>query len=148
MGKHNKRNAIKRVLDEMSPENLDWSKISRDVFVSCLFTYLLFLLLEELRIGLISYFFSLNVLATITAISGVIAFLTNHRNEKKPETVTKSDYYLVFTLGVVGAAVVFYQTKALGILSYLLALLSLILIPIFCTLLLEQDYSSDENKTD
>lgn len=140
MGKHNKRNTIKRLLDEMSPENLDWSKISRDVFVSCLFTYLLFLLLEELRIGPISYFFSLNVLATITAISGVIAFLTNHRNEKKPETVTKSDYYLAFTLGVIGAAVIFYQTRALGMTAYLLALLSIVLIPLLSSLFLDQDH--------
>lgn len=137
MAKHSKRNVFQRLLQEASLENFNWPRVSRDVFVSCLFIYFIFLLLEELRIGLISYYFSLNVLATITAVSGVIAFLTNHRNEKKSEATTKSDYYLAFAFGIIGAAVVYYQTKELGILSYLLALLSLILIPLLSTLFLE-----------
>lgn len=120
---------------------------NQDFFTVMLITYLLLLLLEELKEGFVSYYLNLNIILGIVIASGIITVLgSEDKLEKKPEGLTAKDYIWIFVLGVIGAALIFYKTKDLGNLSYIISIISGTLIILLSILLLsEENSSSDAN---
>ena len=119
---------------------------NQEFFTVILVTYLLLLLLEEIKEGFVSNFLNLNIILGITLISGIITVFGGESKKKEIEHFEKKDYMWVFALGVVGAALIFYKTRNLGTLSYLISAISGILIILLSVLILEDNSSTKRQK--
>jgi len=105
--------------------------IVQNIFEASLVLYLIFLLLETIKEGFISFFFNLNILLVVVLISGVIAVLVGKEEvegEAQAQEFTLKDLVFILGLGLLGTVLVWYKTADLGALSYLLSILSGILI--------------------
>ena len=119
---------------------------NQEFFSVILVTYLLLLLLEEIKEGFVSNFLNLNIILGITLISGIITVFGGEGKKKEIEHFEKKDYMWIFALGVVGAALIFYKTRNLGALSYLISAISGILIVLLSVLILEEDSSNKDKR--
>jgi len=105
--------------------------LNQNIFEASLVLYLVFLLLEMIKEGYISFFFNLNILLVVVLISGVIAVLVGKEEveeETQAQNVTLKDLIFILGLGILGTILVWYKTADLGALSYLLSIISGILI--------------------
>ena len=119
---------------------------NQEFFSVILVTYLLLLLLEEIKEGFVSNFLNLNIILGITLISGIITVFGGEGKKKEIKHFEKKDYMWIFALGVVGAALIFYKTRNLGTLSYLISAISGILIVLLSVLILEEDSSNKDKR--
>ena len=117
------------------------------MFEISLITYLVFLLLEELKEGFVSYNFDLNIVLYIVIVSGVLSVFAKEdpsiklmaRNKEKPEKIRKIDWLFIFGLGVLGGFLIFYKTEEIGWISYVISGISGILIILLSVLILKGD---------
>lgn len=117
-------------------------EINQEFFTSILVTYLLLLLLEELKEGFVSNYLNLNIVLGIVLASGIVTVLTGKDElEEKRGRLTKKDYIWVFGLGGLGAAIICYKTQGLGYLSYAISIISGALIILLSLLLLSEENS-------
>jgi hypothetical protein len=116
--------------------------ISKEVFQFSLITYLILLLAETIKQGLVSFFFNLNILLIVVLFSGVVMVLTH--NEKLDEVlkteekhkIKTSDVEYIIILAAGGALLVWYKTQDLGILSIIISVLTAIIIVLLSLLVL------------
>ncbi len=114
------------------------------LFQTLLVTYLLLLLLEQIWQGSVSTYFNLNYLLVIVILAGILDVFSEHSAQKKQEIKTR-DYLFIIALGIAGAVIIFFKTRELGWLSYVISLIAGILI-ILLSILVLQDDKEEENK--
>lgn len=126
--------------------------INQDVFTISLITYLVFLLLEEFKKGFVSYNLNLNILLGLVIASGVLTVLSEEKTNKhklktnKNESrINKKDYFFIFGLGILGAILIFYKTKEIGWISYIISIVSGVLIILLSVLILEDNDDDSTN---
>ncbi len=116
--------------------------IAKEMFQYSLITYLLLLLAETLKQGLVSFFFNLNILLVVVLFSGIIMVLT--QNEKLDEALKTqehhklktSDVEYIIILAAGGALLVWFKTKDLGVLAIIISILTVIIIILLSLLVL------------
>lgn len=104
--------------------------IAEQFFQYSLVTYLLLLLAETIKEGLVSFFFNLNILLVVVMLSGIVMVLTY--NEKyDAQTATKKkpkilwwDILYITLLALGGSVLVYTKTQDLGSISLIISLLA------------------------
>lgn len=94
-----------------------------DLFLASLIVYLIFMLLETLKKGFVSFFVNIGVIEVIVLISGALALLSRKGPERTSEvtnviTITKTDLRIVIILAIINAAIIFKVALSLGGISY------------------------------
>lgn len=119
--------------------------ISKEFFQYSLVTYLILLLAETLKQGIVSFFFNLNILLGIVLISGVVMVLTHNEklDEKlKPEKkqkITAKDIEYIIILASGGAILVHFKTQDLGSVSIIISVITAIIIVLLSLLVLSEN---------
>ena len=113
--------------------------VNQDIFGVSLSLYLIFVLLETIKEGFVSFFFNINYLLVIVLASGVITVLTGEEKAEEKPIVQKpafKDFAIVIGFGILGTVLVWYQTARAGEIAYLLSITSGVLIVLLSVLLL------------
>ena len=101
--------------------------------------FLLLLLFQEFFS--ISKWININYFLIIVIIFGVITVITNNETETEkvqPAIITKKDYVLIAISGIVGAIIVWYKIRDIGLVSYLIGCMSGLLIITLSILMIEE----------
>lgn len=116
-------------------------EINREVFTMLLITYLILLLLETIFEGSVAPYLNLTYLLIIVIITGAITVLATpeEKKERKSETVSKRDYEIALLAGVIGVFIIWYKLRELGLLSYIIAIISGMLITLLSILVLQEE---------
>jgi hypothetical protein len=107
------------------------------IFQTFLVTYLILLLTEQIWTGFVSTYLNLNYLLAIVILSGIIDVFAEHKPKK--QITTKLDYYLIYSLGIIGTIIIKFKTTELGWLSWVISIIAGILIILLSLLILEED---------
>ena len=113
------------------------AEIINHLFQTILITYLILLLIEQIWTGFVSTYLNLNYLLILTIIVGILDVFSEHK--KIEQKTTKKDYYLIYTLGILGAIIIKYKTADLNYLSWIISIIAGILIILLSYLILEED---------
>jgi len=101
--------------------------------------FLLLLLFQEFYS--IPKWININYFLIIVIIFGVITVITNNETETEkvqPAIITKKDYVLIAISGIVGAIIVWYKIRDIGLVSYLIGCMSGLLIITLSILMIEE----------
>lgn len=118
--------------------------LNRLIFQNLLIVYLIILLVREFKPNFISIL-NLNYVLGLIVIMGIITVLTYKPKEEKKE-VTKTDNYIIYFLGVLGAILVFIRIRDMGFVSYLVAIIAGILIILLSRYVLTGNSGADNNE--
>jgi len=101
-------------------------ELVQTLFVVLLTTYLLLILLETVFEGSVSYHMNLNHLLIVVIVVGVAAVLAGPKTvgRGKEEGLTARTVLMIICAGVGGATIVWYKTKEIGWLSFVISLVS------------------------
>lgn len=113
------------------------AEIINHLFQTLLVTYLLLLLIEQIWPGFVSVYLNLNYLLVLTIIAGILDVFTEHNVIK--EKPKRSDYILIYFLGIIGAIIIKFKTAELDYLSWIISIIAGILIILLSHLILEED---------
>jgi len=113
------------------------AEVISHLFQTLLVTYLILLLLEQIWPGFVSIYLNLNYLLGLTVVAGILDVFT--KKKKVKEKVKKSDYYLIYALGILGAIIIKYKTVDLNYLSWIISIIAGILIILLSHLILEDE---------
>ena len=113
--------------------------INKALFEQLLVSYLLLLLIEEIWTKSVTPYLNMNILLVLVIITGAIAVLTQKEEEKVISEPTRKDYLLIGILGIAGAGIIFYKTKEIGWLSYIISAVSGILIILLSCLVINEE---------
>lgn len=143
-----------RMQNESSQRNMTVSiflkRITQDVFVVSLLTYLSFYLIESLIPNFISSQFSLNILLAVSVVSGIAVVLLG---PDEPSAAHKRMRFrfgfvtFIIVLGFAGGAIVWFRTISLGVLSVPLGVLSGIVIMLLSFALMIDDKDANNHKS-
>ena len=125
--------------------------INQELFSTLLISYLMLLLIENIWETSVSAHLNLNQLLTLTIASGVISVLTTREeNTINSETsqITVKDYVFILLAGLAGAVIIWYKTQEIGAISYIISILSGILIILLSLLVMEEDEIEDTVKNE
>ncbi|MFH0906218.1 MAG: hypothetical protein V1824_02690 [archaeon] len=111
------------------------------IFQTLLVTYLILLLIEQIWTGFVSVYLNLNYLLIVVIIAGIIDVFAEHKPQK--QKTKKSDYVLIYALGILGFAIIKFKTIELGWLSWVISIIAGILIILLSLLILEEDEDSE-----
>jgi len=121
--------------------------LNHEIFSTLLLSYLVLLLIENIWEASVSLHMNLNQLLILTIVSGAISVFTTMKEDTiKNETrnIKKMDYIFIFLTGFAGAVIIWYKTQNIGNISYIISVLSGILIIILSLLVMEEDdYTHD-----
>ena len=112
-------------------------EIINTIFQAVLVSYLLLLLLEELKNGFVSKYFNLNYALVLVVFFGILTVFFPYEREKRE--VIPLDYFFVVFLGIIGGLIILYKTKQLKWLSYVISIVGGLLIILLGILVLEED---------
>jgi len=112
--------------------------LNRLTFQYILIAYLILLLIREFSKNFLKQL-NLNYLLIIVIVLGVITVLTYNPKKKKQEKPKKTDYYLIYLLGIAGTILIYFKIKSLGYLSYIISIIAGILIILLSKLVMEED---------
>ena len=117
------------------------------LFPILLVTYLLLILLETIFEGSVSSYLNLNHLLIAVIIVGVAAVLTVPRKVERVEgeNLTAKTILVIICAGIGGAAIIWYKTKEIGWLSYVISAVSGGLIVLLSMFVWQRD-EEDENE--
>jgi hypothetical protein len=113
--------------------------LAEEFFQYSLITYLILLLAETIKEGFVSFFFNLNILLIVVLASGVIMVLTHNEHlepERTKHKIKTADVEYTILLATGGAFLVWYKTQDLGIISFVIAGLTAMIILLLSFLLL------------
>jgi len=117
-------------------------KLNKNVFQYLLIFYLIILLINEYNDKLLD-FLNMNYILIVTIVLGVITVLTYKPKEEKKQKLRRMDNYFIYLLGIVGTFLVYFKIKDLGWISYLISILSGVLIITLNKLIVKEE---DEDK--
>jgi hypothetical protein len=117
------------------------SELVQTLFVVLLTTYLLLILLETIFEGSVSSHINLNHLLIIVIVVGIVAVLTGPKTveKRRKERLTLRNIFMIACVGIGGAAIVWYKTKEIGWLSYVVSFVSGTLIVLLSVLSWQED---------
>ena len=113
--------------------------INKALFEQLLVSYLLLLLIEEIWPKSVTPYLNMNILLILVIITGAVAVLTQKEEQKIISKPTRKDYLLIGILGIAGAGIIFYKTKEIGWLSYVISAVSGILIILLSCLVINEE---------
>ena len=113
--------------------------INKALFEQLLVSYLLLLLIEEIWPKSVTPYLNMNILLILVIITGAIAVLTQKEEQKIISEPARKDYLLIGILGIAGAGIIFYKTKEIGWLSYIISAISGILIILLSCLVINEE---------
>jgi len=115
-------------------------ELAKAIFPIALITYLVYFLFDDLLPGLISNYINLNLILAICVIAGVLSVFVKEKVEK--QAITKKDYTFIIVLAILGGVLIWWKTKELGWLSWIISIISGVLIVIISVLLLKEEEAS------
>jgi hypothetical protein len=115
--------------------------ISKEILQYSFITYLLLIFSEALKPGLVSYFFNLNIVLVVVLLSGFIWVVT--RNEKLDEVLFTKEHrrikitevWRIILFSAAAVLLVYFMTKDLGLISFVITITSAIIIILLSLLL-------------
>ncbi len=108
-------------------------------FQVLLVSYLLLLLLEELKKGFVSSFINVNYALFIVLFVGILTVFFPYEHKEVRKTIPL-DYFFIGFLGLVGGLIIFYKTKELKWLRYVISITGAALIILLSILVLEEEH--------
>jgi len=147
-------NAIKKIKKQLKTwsENRFFRALVASIqqlFIILLVTYLILLLIETIFPGSVSRYLNLNYWLIAVIITGVITVLSRQESEKPEEkSINTGNIITLVCIGLIGAALIWYKTREIGWLSYLISLVGGILIVLLSILIWQKDgeeESEEEN---
>ncbi len=109
-------------------------------FQVLLVSYLLLLLAEELKAGFVSKYLNLNYVLIAVILLGILTVVFPHE-KKIARKVIPLDYFMIGFISIAGGFIIFYKTKELKWLSYVISIVGGILIFLLSVLVLEENES-------
>ena len=114
--------------------------VTKEIFQYSLVTYLILLLAETVKAGVVSYFFNLNILLAVVLLSGMIMILTYDKKIPIPtpahKKVRSQDIIYCILIALGGGFFVYAGTFDLGIIAIVVGCLAALLIFLLSLLLL------------
>lgn len=100
-------------------------ELVQTLFPVLLITFLILILLETISNGSVSSYINLNQLLVTVIIVGIIAVLSapSKADSKKTERLTRKNIFIIICAGIGGAVIIWYKTRDIGWLSYVISLL-------------------------
>jgi len=122
-------------------------ELVQTLFAVLLTTYLLLILLETISEGSVSSHINLNYLLIVVIVAGIVAVLTGPKTveKRRKERLTLRTIFTIACVGIGGAAIVWYKTKEIGWLSYVVSFVSGTLIVLLSVLIWRED-EKDESQ--
>lgn len=146
-----KTDELKSVAHKISKNNTVTNiiKLNHELFSTLLVSYLILLLIENIWEASVSAHLNLNYLLLTTILSGVIAVLTISDDMAESESVetTTKEYIFILLAGLAGAVIIWYKTQDIGRISYIISIISGILIVMLSFIVLE-DSDTNDTKSD
>ena len=119
------QNSIKNTLKSIVGNRYYQATVTfiRYLFLPVLGVYLLLLLVDAIFPDSISRYVNLEYLLIPVVFTGIIAVLTGFKKERSPEEqiMARGDIVPVICCGIVGAVIVWYQTRDAGWLTYVIS---------------------------
>ena len=112
----------------------------RKNFLNIAFQFILVLFLISLLVReFISIeFVNMNYFMITVLIFGILTIIFPAKTEKQKEKVKKRDYFLILFFGILGSLLIWYKTQDIGYLSYVISIISGVLIILLSILVLEE----------
>ncbi|OGC50407.1 hypothetical protein A2716_04340 [candidate division WWE3 bacterium RIFCSPHIGHO2_01_FULL_40_23] len=112
--------------------------IFKELFNASLCIYLLALLAEVVREGIITNVFNLNILLMVVVVFGILTTLFKVEDEdleQMDKKFTEKDLYLTIILSLGAGFLIYYKTASLGVISYFISAGTAVLIILLTTLI-------------
>lgn len=116
---------------------LRWAiELNRQLFPMLLVVYLAPLLVEVVFKGRVSSYLNLNYLLIAVIVVGIIAILTStpETQRVRQRHLTRRGIRIIIGAGILGATIVWYETKEIGWLSYIISVICGVLIALLSML--------------
>ena len=115
----------------------------QQLFIILLVTYLVLLLIETIFPESVSRYLNLNYWLIAVIITGVVTVLSRQESgtlkEKDEKTINTGSIITFVCIGLIGAALIWYKTREIGWLSYLISLVGGTLIVLLSILIWQKD---------
>ena len=115
----------------------------QQLFIILLVTYLVLLLIETIFPESVSRYLNLNYWLIAVIITGVVTVLSRRESgtlkEKDEKTINTGSIITFVCIGLIGAALIWYKTREIGWLSYLISLVGGTLIVLLSILIWQKD---------
>lgn len=130
----------------MKIENINLSKLKKEIlyfaeaiFTSSLIGYLMLFLFESIKEGFVSNYFNMNIFLWVCFASGAVLVLIKEDAKPQKTKITARDYVFILFIGICGGLIIWLKTKEMGYVSYLIGVISGILIICLSILLLSEN---------
>ena len=138
-------NRIKKCLKTWSENRFFRAIVAsiQQLFIILLVTYLVLLLIETIFPESVSRYLNLNYWLIAVIITGVVTVLSRRESgtlkEKDEKTINTGSIITFVCIGLIGAALIWYKTREIGWLSYLISLVGGTLIVLLSILIWQKD---------
>ena len=138
-------NRIKKCLKTWSENRFFRAIVAsiQQLFIILLVTYLVLLLIETIFPESVSRYLNLNYWLIAVIATGVVTVLSRQESgtlkEKDEKTINTGSIITFVCIGLIGAALIWYKTREIGWLSYLISLVGGTLIVLLSILIWQKD---------
>jgi len=115
------------------------SKISFETFNSLLITFVILLLIDNIRDNSVTDHLNLNYLIFIVLIFGIISLYYDTKTNNVQSKAAKKEYIIIAGLGVIGLVIIWSKINYMGFISYPIAIIGGVLIMLLSLLMLENE---------
>ncbi|MDD5039778.1 MAG: hypothetical protein PHY34_01380 [Patescibacteria group bacterium] len=103
-----------------------------EIFKASFISYLLFYLVENFKVGLISNIFNLNILLIITCVSGLLTIIFRDETVAyKKINISLGSYIIFFLIAIAVALIIYNKIKMIGPMSYFISIIIGIILILF-----------------